>query len=266
MLKRIVTAVVLAVLIASSILFLPVNIFNAFILLIIMGGLYEFYKITLPAQEMYREGAWIYGVCAAVALIILKDPQVFAGVLIGGLFIISLIHMKIATTLEGTTSRIGITILGVVYISATMPFWGFLRALEHGQALIFMGIAAAAMGDTFAMFTGKLIGKHKFAALTSPNKTMEGFIAGFAGSVLSVWIIKMIMWKDLPMAHVIGLGVLVAFVGPFGDLIESMIKRDHHIKDSGTIIPGHGGILDRLDAMIFTAPAVYLYAKVFINV
>ena len=261
MLTRIITAIVLAVLMTLVILFAPHNIFNGIVLLIIMGGLYEFFKLMLPPESVYREAAWIYGVCSAVSLIILKSPQVFAGVLIAGLFVLALIHMKVATTFEGATSRIGLSVLGVVYLSATLPFWGFLHGLPHGKALIFMAIAAAAMGDTFAMFAGKAFGRHKFSPLTSPNKTMQGFFAGFIGSILSIFIVKMIGWRELPMAHVLALGVLIGFVGPFGDLIESMFKRDCHVKDSGTIIPGHGGILDRLDAMIFTGPAVFIYAK-----
>jgi len=264
MLTRIITAIVLAVLMTAVILFVPHNIFNGIVLLIIMGGLYEFFKLALPPESVYREAAWIYGVCSAVSLIILKSPQVFAGVLIAGLFVISLIHMRVATTFEGTTSRIGLSVLGVVYLSATLPFWGFLHGLSHGKALIFMAIAAAAMGDTFAMFAGKAFGRHKFSPLTSPNKTMEGFFAGFVGSILSVLVVKMIGWRDLPLGHVLALGVMIGFVGPFGDLIESMFKRDWHVKDSGTAIPGHGGILDRLDAMIFTGPAVFIYAKFFL--
>jgi len=261
MLTRIVTAVVLAILMTLVILFVPYNIFNGIVLLIIMAGLYEFFRITLPPESVYREAAWIYGVASAVSLIILKSPQIFAGVLIAGLFVVALIHMRAATAFEGTTSRIGLTVLGVVYLSATLPFWGFLRGLPHGKALIFMAIASAAMGDTFAMFAGKAFGRHKFAPLASPNKTLEGFLAGFVGSVLSVFVVKLIGWKELPFYHVVAIGVLIGFVGPFGDLIESMFKRDHHVKDSGTIIPGHGGILDRLDAMIFTGPAVFIYAK-----
>jgi phosphatidate cytidylyltransferase len=169
-----------------------------------------------------------------------------------------------ATTLEETTVRMGLASFVFLYLCMTLPFLGWLREIEHGRALLFMALGAAAMGDTAAMIAGKTIGGRKMSPLTSPNKTWAGFIAGFFGSVFAVWVVRMIAWRDLPLVHVLMLGVLVGLTGPLGDLIESMIKRDYHIKDSGTIIPGHGGILDRIDAQIFTGPAVFFYVKWFI--
>ncbi len=261
MLTRIISAIIMAILIAAVILFAPAIIFNGVVLLVIMGGLYEFFKLTMPSVDLYRETGWIYGVAIASSILFWRQPLALTAAVILGLFFVTLIHMHHATTLEGVTSRIAMTLLGAVYLGATLPFWGMLRAMPHGKALVFMGIGATAMSDTFALFTGKAIGKHKFAPLTSPNKTMEGFIGGFAGSILSVLIVKMIGWQELPIVHVIIIGFIIGVVGPFGDLVESMIKRDHHVKDSGNIIPGHGGFLDRLDAMIFVAPVLYLYAK-----
>jgi phosphatidate cytidylyltransferase len=169
--------------------------------------------------------------------------------------------MRHSTVLEGLIARIGVTLFGAVYLGATLPFYSLVRELPHGKALVFMGISAAAMSDTFAMFTGKAIGRRKFAPLASPNKTWEGFIAGLAGSVLAVWVVKLIGWRELPLVHVLALGIIIGLVGPMGDLIESLIKRGYHVKDSGGIIPGHGGVLDRLDALVFVGPVLYLYAK-----
>ncbi len=256
----------MAGLLAAVILYAPQMVFNAIVLLIIMGGLYEFYKLTLPNDLIYREAGWIFGITVAASVLFFSTQlHILLTILITGIFIISLIYMKHATTLEGATSRIGLTLLGALYLGATLPFWALLREIPHGRALMFMGIAATAMTDTFGMFGGKLFGRHKFAPLTSPNKTMEGFFAGFVGSVLAIYVIKMIGWKDLPLVHVLAMGIIIGFIGPFGDLIESLIKRDHHVKDSGNIIPGHGGFLDRLDAMIFVGPFMYLYAKLILS-
>jgi len=256
----------MGLILATVIMYSPEMIFNGLVLLVIMGGLYEFSKLALPKDQIYRETTWIFGIAVASTLIFLRTTNVFLGVVVTGMFIVSLLYMKHATTLEGVTSRIGLTLFGALYLGATLPFWALLRELPHGKALIFMGVAATAMTDTFAMFGGKLLGRHKFAALTSPNKTMEGFFAGFVGSVLTAYVVRTIGFKDLPILHVIILGVAIGFIGPFGDLIESLIKRDFHVKDSGNIIPGHGGFLDRLDAMIFVAPFMYLYAKTFLQI
>lgn len=264
MLTRIISAIVMAALVAAAVLWAPEIVFNALILLIITAGLYEFFKLTLPPVSVYREVAWIFGVVLAAEFLFLGDKSPLAATLVIGLFAVTLVYMRCATTSEGVTAMIGVTLLGVVYLCATLPFFGFLRELPHGKALVFMAISAAAMSDTFALFAGKVFGRHKFAPLTSPNKTMEGFLAGLLGSVLSVFAVKVIAWHDLPSVHAVSIGLLIGFVGPMGDLIESLFKRDYHVKDSGSIIPGHGGFLDRLDAMIFAGPALYFYVKVFI--
>lgn len=265
MVKRIITAIILAFAMAAVVLWAPLLIFNGVVLLIIAGGLYEFFKLVLPPEPVYHEAGFFWGLAVAAFFLFIGKPYIVFASIVAGLFFISLIHMRHSTTLEGVTANIGLTLLGVVYLGATLPFWGLLRSLPHGRALIFLGIAAAAMCDTFAMFAGKAFGRHKFAPLTSPNKTMEGFIAGIPGSIFGAWLAKIIAWPALPVVHVIILGLVIGFIGPFGDLIESIFKRDYHVKDSGNVIPGHGGFLDRLDAMIFVGPFVYLYAIAFLS-
>jgi phosphatidate cytidylyltransferase len=254
----------MAAVIASIILYAPKMIYDGIVLLIVMGGLYEFFNLVLPSSSIYKETGWIFGAAVAASVIFGKNPYIFMATLIGGSFVVFLIYMKHSTVLEGVTAKTGLTLLGSVYIGATIPFFSLLRDLNHGKALVFMGIACAAMSDTFALFGGKLFGKHKFAPLTSPNKTMEGFVAGFVGSLFAAYVVKLIGWHELPILHVVIVGLLIGFIGPYGDLIESLIKRDCHVKDSGSLIPGHGGILDRLDALIFTAPVLYLYARLFL--
>lgn len=254
----------MAAIIASIILYAPKMIYDGIILLIVMGGLYEFFNLVQPKMAIYKETGWIFGVAIASSILLGKSPYIFIAVLLIGIFVTFLIYMKNSTVLEGVTAKTGLTLLGALYIGATVPFFGLIRELDHGKALVFMGIACAAMSDTFALFGGKLFGRHKFAPLTSPNKTMEGFVAGFVGSIFAAYLVKLIGWHELPIFHVIIIGLLIGLIGPYGDLIESLIKRDYHVKDSGSLIPGHGGILDRLDAFIFTGPFLYLYAKLFL--
>lgn len=260
MLIRIISALVMGSIGAALILFAPQVMFNVIILLMIAGGLFEFFRLVFGNARFYQRVGIAYSLVVAAACM-------FAGLeaalitIVAGLFIVALIYMRYSTVLEGLTTRLGLTLLGTVYLGATLPFYPLVRELPHGKALIFMGIAAAAMSDTFALAVGKTIGRRKFAPITSPNKTWEGFIGGFAGSILAVWVVSLIGWRDLPLVHVLALGVIIGFVGPMGDLVESLIKRSYHVKDSGSIIPGHGGVLDRLDALVFVGPVLYLYAK-----
>jgi len=259
--KRIISALIMSAVLLCTILFAPATVFRGIVLLIIAGGLYEFFALTMRGAPFYRRWAIAYGVFAAFSFLFFRDILFLIPSLILGFFVLSLAYMRHSTTLEGLTARIGLAVMGMVYLSMTMPFWAFLFTQKHGKIFVVAGIAATAMTDTFAMMAGKLFGRHKFAHLTSPNKTMEGFIAGFFGSVLTMALIGHFLAPKIALAHFVVMGLIVGVVGPFGDLIESMIKRDFRVKDSSNLIPGHGGILDRLDAMIFVAPAIYIYVR-----
>jgi len=113
--------------------------------------------------------------------------------------------------------------------------------------------------DTCAYFAGRLFGRHKLHPAVSPNKTWEGFAGGAFGSVAGMFVARWVAFPALTTVDCIALGLLGAVLGPLGDLCESLLKRAHGVKDSGTLIPGHGGLLDRVDALLFNAPAVYLY-------
>ena len=121
----------------------------------------------------------------------------------------------------------------------------------------------ACLTDTFGFLVGKSIGKRKLAPHVSPNKTWAGFFGGLFGGVFGAGLAYKLFFPQgtLPPSSLVGLGLGIAVLAIFGDLFESLIKRSAGVKDSGTLIPGHGGALDRLDALIFVAPAFYLWVK-----
>jgi phosphatidate cytidylyltransferase len=133
-----------------------------------------------------------------------------------------------------------------------------MLAYQNGVGLI-LGVAICAVGyDVGGYFIGSQFGKNRLAPEISPNKTMEGLIGGMAlAFLLAVLVVSHITpWKG-DLGHAIGLGLTVAIAAPLGDLCESLLKRDLGIKDVGSILPGHGGVLDRFDAILFSLPAVY---------
>jgi phosphatidate cytidylyltransferase len=131
-------------------------------------------------------------------------------------------------------------------------------ASSGGDLLLFL-FGVLWVGDTAAMGVGKWLGRHKLAPAVSPNKTVEGFIGGFVGA-LAVGLL-MAFWKfgQLPLYHVLFMALGCSLFGQLGDLVESMWKRSLGIKDSSDIIPGHGGVLDRFDSLLFAAPFMYGY-------
>lgn len=116
-------------------------------------------------------------------------------------------------------------------------------------------------GDTFALVAGKLIGKRPFAPVLSPKKTKEGALAGLVAGLAIAVIAQHFLFKDLPLRHVIVVSILLGIFGQLGDLAESMIKRAAGIKDSSQLIPGHGGVLDRMDSLLFSIPVLYGYLR-----
>jgi phosphatidate cytidylyltransferase len=151
---------------------------------------------------------------------------------------------------------IGVTLLGIVWVGLALAHAVMLRGLPHGLGIVLDVLVGTFLGDTGAYLGGRLFGKRPLAPSISPSKTVEGLAAGMVCSVLGVWIAG--RYQDwLPSGHALVLGLGVALIAPLGDLFESFIKREANTKDSGGVFGAHGGALDRLDAVLFTAVVSY---------
>ncbi|HSG98889.1 MAG TPA: phosphatidate cytidylyltransferase, partial [candidate division Zixibacteria bacterium] len=149
---------------------------------------------------------------------------------------------------------------GALYVSLLYPFLFHVRQLgPEGFHWTLLLLGAIWLGDTAAMWVGKYLGKRKLAPTVSPNKTVEGFLGGLAGSVALGLVFGLVLFEQVSPALVAGGALVVSLVGQLGDLVESLWKRSVGIKDSSAFIPGHGGILDRFDSLAFAAPALYVY-------
>lgn len=148
------------------------------------------------------------------------------------------------------------------FLDGTFPIVTNLGSLPAGAAYVWLALVGTWASDTFAFFIGSKFGKHKLAPAISPGKTWEGAAGGVFGSVIGVVILASLF--RLPLHHGAAIGLLVGLVAPLGDLVESSIKRYAGVKDSGRLLPGHGGVLDRFDSIMFVAPAVYYYVYIFI--
>jgi len=161
---------------------------------------------------------------------------------------------------DGSTVSMGVTMLGVVWIGIPLAHAVFLRDLpDHGAALLIDVLVGTFVTDTAAYATGRMFGSHKFAPSLSPNKTVEGLIGGFVIGTMGFWFAGLYQnWLSGTDALI--MGAAIAAIAPVGDLFESMLKRDLGKKDTGTLFGPHGGILDRLDAVLFTVVVGYYLA------
>ena len=138
---------------------------------------------------------------------------------------------------------------------------GIQESGSLGGALLVFLYATVFSGDTAAFFTGKAIGKHKMAPSVSPKKTWEGFAGGIAGSLLGGWAASRLFPDLLPLWQVLVLAALVSVAGVLGDLTVSLMKRSVGLKDTGSLLPGHGGVLDRLDSLLLSGPVLFYFLK-----
>lgn len=172
-------------------------------------------------------------------------------------FIGAVIFAKSITEIISTISSLS---LGLLY--CVLPFYAVWEIYQESLNLLFMIMATTMLCDILAYFVGSKFGKHSLAPMLSPKKSWEGVIGGLIASVAGAWLLS--QWLSLPLNQIqLCIFVLVTTIsGIFGDLFESALKRFAHVKDSGNIIPGHGGVLDRLDAIMLAAPVAWFLIKV----
>jgi phosphatidate cytidylyltransferase len=234
-------------------------VFNATMALIAVLALHEF--LALGKAKGYDVPRVL---CIAIMLVImasfiLKDLSVELGVFTA-LLVIPAWYVVARKNLEDSLPSSAIAVLATTYVGM---LGGSLIRLRNdfpeGSKLVFFLLLVVWLGDSGAYYVGKTFGKHKLSPRISPKKTVEGLAGGIAASVITAVVIHLTFFKAFPLVHAIIAGVILSFAGVVGDLAESMWKRSAAVKDSGTLIPGHGGFLDRFDSILFTAPILYTY-------
>ena len=153
------------------------------------------------------------------------------------------------------------TIFGVLWVGGTLGYLVLLRNLEDGDLLLSFLFLTVWSGDTAAYYGGKTYGRRSLAPAVSPKKTFEGAIFGLVGSVTMGLLAHFWFIPSILIAHCLIMGLFCGIIGQLGDLAESVLKRHAGVSDSGNLIPGHGGVLDRMDGIMFAGPALYFYYK-----
>jgi phosphatidate cytidylyltransferase len=221
--------------------------FAVFLALLGAACLYELFALYGDARA-----AWPAALVALGGLIAAAQLGGYQQVLLATVAAIPLIFIVNLFMTKGGTFGIALTLLGVCWIGLALAHAVLLRRLPHGEGIVFDVIAGTFVGDSAAYLGGRAFGRHRLAATISPNKTVEGLIFGLAAAVLTVWLASRFE-SYLHAGDAILLGVGVAIAAPIGDLFESYVKRDAGAKDTGRLFGAHGGALDRLDAVLFSA-------------
>lgn len=235
-------------------------------LVIVWLMLWEFVTMTLgPGQLYLKVIAFILTTMVAVTVLNLAPAISMDLVLPAGTLLVFSAVLVRPAPLETSIFRVGALGLGVVYCGALMPYLARLRDLNQGLALALMALFCTWAADTMAYFTGRILGRNKLYPAVSPGKTLEGGVGGWVGAVAVAFFIRWVFDLDLSPLHTALVGTVAAVFGIIGDLCESMLKRSVGAKDSSRLIPGHGGVLDRFDAAMFVAPAIYIYITVVVQ-
>jgi phosphatidate cytidylyltransferase len=256
LLKRSLSGIIYVLIFISAILLSK----ESYIVLITICGflcIWEFTKMI----SLKNYAAYIFYAFVLFLMIQRQDSYatllVLAVTLLSSLFLVYQLFAKKQITFSNDRSKLGVTIRYVIFSMCFLVLLPFHKNSFHPYLMISI-LSIIWINDSFAFLVGKNFGSRKLFPSVSPRKTVEGFLGGLTFSLLAAFLISRLNF-DFSVLNWLIIGLIVSVVGTIGDLVESKFKRQAKIKDSGTIMPGHGGILDRLDSLLFAAPFVYLY-------
>ena len=256
--RRIYTILVLAPLVYAVTRYLPPIAFSVVVVLAGALALFEFYRLCFSD----RSHSWLIGVgLTGFAALILGThrPDIIVPILLATLVCIISVPLLNRSPIEQSLRDGAMTLFGVLYLGLTLGTLSMTRLLPQGEWLIFFLLLVTWASDTGAYYVGTLYGRHRLAPRISPKKTVEGLVGGLIGAIIVGYAARWWFLPELSGLDCLILATLLTITGLWGDLTESAMKRSVGMKDSGGILPGHGGMLDRLDSLLFAAPAFYYY-------
>jgi len=233
-----------------------------FTILVAIWGLlavFEFYRLVAVSEV---RSLTAFGLLWTLLFILSPhfDYDFTVPLLLTSAIVLSLVWLVLYSQKEGVFLGWVWAIAGILYVGWLLSFLVSLR-LDAGRNWVFFALFTTFGSDTIAFFVGRALGRHRLAPSISPNKTWEGAIGGVFGAIIVSLLFTLPTPLNLPLSYgqAILLGLLVSVFGQFGDLVESLLKRNMGVKESGSMVPGHGGFLDRTDSVVFAGVVVYLY-------
>lgn len=233
--------------------------FSLLVFVVTLIGLDEFYRMALPGRRGEGRAAALAGALSIFTVFAANPviPLMTLTLLVLGFCLIALFRLQ---EIKDAAKDAALVLMGFLYLPLLLSHLVLIRMLPDGVSWLFLIMVIVMVGDSAAYYVGSSIGKRRLYPAVSPKKSIEGSLGGLAGSIIGALLSKVIYFPELSVVDCVATALLLGTLGQLGDLFESLIKRSCGVKDSGTIIPGHGGIMDRLDSIIFAAPAAYYYA------
>ncbi len=226
----------------------------------------EFYRITLGAERKRERAAGVIAI-GALAVVTWWFPAHILHALVALPPIMLSVVLFSSADVKTMGPRAATMVAGVAYLGlALVPLTLLAASGPKGPLFVLALFGAVFGGDTGAYFSGKFLGKKKLYEKISPKKTWAGSYGGATASVVGFLLINALAGLGVPVIHGIALGLCCGVAGQIGDLAESLFKRAYGVKDSGTILPGHGGMWDRIDGIMFGAPFMWLYTELFLPI
>lgn len=214
--------------------------------------------MALPERTLE---SWLAAACGSAMIFIpFMDGEHLALAALTGLFLaFALLFLFRLRSVETAAQEIAYAALGFLYIPLLLMHLVMLHRTTYGWQWLLVIMLIVMTNDSAAYYTGSAFGKHRLYPRVSPKKSVEGALGGLVGSMCGTLLAKVTFFPQLTIRDALLTAIFIGILGQTGDLFESLLKRSFGVKDSGTIIPGHGGVLDRLDSIIFAAPAMYYY-------
>jgi phosphatidate cytidylyltransferase len=261
-LQRLITGIILAPLLIVFICYSSERLFALLIFGVIQVAVWEYNCLAFAREGWTWEKGEVSFFAAAITLSTsLSDNSTTTFVLTGCVLIAFLIFLFQIRNQAIELAKLGKVVLGFMYMPLLMSSFILLRHLPVGVHWVLFVLVLAFCGDIFGYYVGKTFGKRKLFALLSPGKTVEGTIGLIFGSLLGSIVFQQLIFTELPIIHALIMGAFGGIFGQLGDLLESAMKRSAGVKDAGSLFPGHGGMLDRLDSLSFIAPFVFYYQQ-----
>jgi phosphatidate cytidylyltransferase len=262
-LERVISGIIAIPIVLGIILYGHLGLFFFLIASIVLIAAHEYFSMIANAgiSGFPIEGLALSFLLLVISFFIPTFLPLLGVLILLTLFIVWYLREK---NVRVSLDYISYTLFGILYTAGLGSYFLLISNLEGGRQMIVFILLFVWVGDSAAFYVGRKLGERKLLEVVSPNKTIAGAVANVIGTLIAASLASNLFFNEISLIHCLIVAFICGIIGQFGDLAESLIKRNCRVKDSGALIPGHGGVLDRIDSLLFAGPAFYCYYQIFL--